>query len=704
MQDASQRIDRLERVLADLEARVEVIESPRRIAAGGQPGGSALPTMAPPQPRAPRPTPREETWRGGLQVGREDLEDLVGGRLLAWVGGLAVLLGIVFLFALAVSNGWIGESARVLLGAAGSAGLLALGVWLHERKARTDAALASIATGVSGLFVTITVAAQVYELIPALLGTAFVVGAGAVATTLAARWESRGIAALGILGAVAAPVLAGAPATGGTMLILFVALASAAGVLLWQRWGWLALAAFAVATPQWVGYLVDQEPGPLPVLIAFGLLGVAVAVGHDVRSGAERLRASSAFLLALNAFVVAAAGWVAVATSWDTEAGNLWVAAVALVHLAVGLAGPRVAGVKEDLRLLSLVIGALAANVAFGLIADGLVQSVGWAAAGVGFAALGRRTRASGGQETRLVESGLGGHLALSLVSAVAVSDPYDVMNGYDTLTLEGAAAIGALAAACLVSAWIARERHGWWAIALNSAALVVIAALTALTLDGLSLVLALGAEVVALGAIARRTRDDVAAYGAAGFLVLAATHALVVEAPPVSLITGLADPVAALAALGAVGGCLLLLAAWVPFGDARIAAALRGAAAVSALYLASALVVTPFETDAAIDSALLSAHQQGQMVLSVFWGLVGVATIVVGLRRDLAIVRVAGLALLGMTVAKLFLFDLATLTAGYRVVAFIGLGLLLLGGALVWQRLRPQALADLRETPPGVR
>jgi uncharacterized membrane protein len=131
---------------------------------------------------------------------------------------------------------------------------------------------------------------------------------------------------------------------------------------------------------------------------------------------------------------------------------------------------------------------------------------------------------------------------------------------------------------------------------------------------------------------------------------------------------------------------------------------ALRGAAAVTALYLASTLVVTPFESDAVMDSALLSAHQQGQMVLSVFWGLVGVGTIVLGLRRDLAIVRVAGLALLGVTVAKLFLFDLATLTAGYRVVSFIGLGVLLLAGALVWQRLRPRALEDLREAPRGVR
>jgi uncharacterized membrane protein len=416
------------------------------------------------------------------------------------------------------------------------------------------------------------------------------------------------------------------------------------------------------------------------------------------------VRASSAFLLALNAFAVAGVGWVALAMSWNADAANIWIAAVALVHLAVGMAGPRVAGVKEDLRLLSLVIGALAANVAFGLIADGLVQSVGWAAAGVGFAALARSRPAAGEWETRLVESGLGGHLALSLVSAVAVSEPHEVMNGYAEISPEGAAAIGALAAACLVSAWISRERHKLWAIGLNSAGLIAIAALTALTLDGLSLVLALGGEVVGLAAVARRTRDVVATYGALGFLGLAATHALVVEAPPVSLVTGLADPAAAVAALGVVAGCLLLLAAWVDLDDPRCVPALRGAAAVTALYLASTLVVTPFESDAAIDSALLSAHQQGQMVLSVFWGLVGVATIFVGLRRDVVIVRVAGLALLGVTVAKLFLFDLATLTAGYRVVAFIGLGLLLLGGAFVWQRLRPQALADLRETPPGLR
>ena len=78
------------------------------------------------------------------------------------------------------------------------------------------------------------------------------------------------------------------------------------------------------------------------------------------------------------------------------------------------------------------------------------------------------------------------------------------------------------------------------------------------------------------------------------------------------------------------------------------------------------------------------------------FWALVDVCTLVLGLRKDLAVLRLAGLALLGVTVAKVFLFDLATLTSMYRVVSFVGLGVLLLAGAFIWQRLRPRALPQI--------
>ncbi len=134
---------------------------------------------------------------------------------------------------------------------------------------------------------------------------------------------------------------------------------------------------------------------------------------------------------------------------------------------------------------------------------------------------------------------------------------------------------------------------------------------------------------------------------------------------------------------------------------------ALPGAAAVTALYLASVLVVTPFQPgNPTAEASLfdLDVRQQGQVVLSALWSLAGVGALLVGLRRDLRLVRLGALALLLVTVGKVFMFDLATLTSIYRVASFIGLGLFLLTAAFLWQRIRPRALPDMREVPEGVR
>ena len=97
-----------------------------------------------------------------------------------------------------------------------------------------------------------------------------------------------------------------------------------------------------------------------------------------------------------------------------------------------------------------------------------------------------------------------------------------------------------------------------------------------------------------------------------------------------------------------------------------------------------------------------LSVRQQGQVLLSALWGLVGIAGLIAGLRTDVAPLRNAALTLLLVTVAKVFLYDLSTLTSIYRVMSFFVLGGLLLAGAFAYQRLRPPPLPDLRTVPPS--
>ena len=74
------------------------------------------------------------------------------------------------------------------------------------------------------------------------------------------------------------------------------------------------------------------------------------------------------------------------------------------------------------------------------------------------------------------------------------------------------------------------------------------------------------------------------------------------------------------------------------------------------------------------------------------------------GLVRDERSLRLGGLSVLLLAVGKVFLFDLATLDSMYRVASFVGLGVLLLLAAFVWQRVRPRALPDFRDIAEGVR
>lgn len=403
------------------------------------------------------------------------VDDLTG-RVMAWTGGVAVVLGIVFLLAIGVSNGWIGEGARTVLAAVGAATLLAIGALLRERKAHTDVAFAASAAGVAGLFVTITVAARVYELVPSLAGIALALAVGGVATALALRWRSQGLAALGILGAIAAPLLADAPIDGGTTAILFVAVAAAAGVLLWQRWDWLGIAALAVSMPQWAVYVATDASlaSATLTLVAFGVLGVAVAVGNDLRTSTERVRPIPAFLLGMNGVALALVGWIAFEGMGDPAAGKIWLAALAAVHIAVGLAGPRFARMTADMGLLSLVLGIVLADIAFGLAADGLVLTVGWAATSVGFAALLRHT-APGSRGERLAGGGLGAHLTLTTVVAFASGDSLDTLAHGQWIDGANVAGIAALAAALLFSARLTSERKIdgaiSWRIVLDSSA-----------------------------------------------------------------------------------------------------------------------------------------------------------------------------------------------------------------------------------------
>jgi uncharacterized membrane protein len=158
--------------------------------------------------------------------------------------------------------------------------------------------------------------------------------------------------------------------------------------------------------------------------------------------------------------------------------------------------------------------------------------------------------------------------------------------------------------------------------------------------------------------------------------------------------------------ALGAIAFAMLGAGRARGGGD-KLRAALFSGAAASLLYLASVGIVSAFQPGAETESETvldLMVRQEGQVLLSTLWGSVGLAALIVGLRRKDAKVRAVALAWLMITVGKVFLYDLSTLTSIFRVVSVVALGLLLLAGAYAYQRLRPPPQPDLRRVHPSQR
>ena len=566
-----QRLSEVEAVLETILARLDAAdrrgETPTTPAPAAPPP-PPMPARAAPQPPPPAAAPAVPSPSRMLMRPGETLEDLLGGRVLAAVGGLAIVLGVVFFLVIAVDRGWIGVEARVALAFIGSTALLALGLWLYERRGQTDAAVAAVAAALASLYVSLTYATSVQDVIATEAGLLVAALIGAAGAAIAVRWRSQSVAALGILGALSAPVLVDSGTSTLSLAFMVIALAAAVAVLLWQRWGWLGMGAFLLTAPQVAFWAEDRDDLALPLsmLALFWLLFVVAAIGYELRVPTSALRPSSASLLLVNAGFAAAVGWLLIDERGTSTGGTAWVLGLTVAHIALG---------------------------------------------GFGF-----RQRMSTEIATLLVAVGLG-------LSGVTL----------------------------------------------------------ALALDGPALVAAWSAEAAILAWVARTTGEQRTLVFSGAFLVLAGLHTLTDEAPPDALIDGVADLNTAVAAVLSVAVAALITGLLVEWPDLRML--LLAAAAVGAVYAASLLIVDVIQGDA------VERSQTAQVALSAFWATVGLAAIVAGLVRDVRELRYGGLALLGLGVAKIFLYDLSELDELYRVLSFIAVGLLLLAGAYAYQRVR---------------
>ncbi len=153
-----------------------------------------------------------------------------------------------------------------------------------------------------------------------------------------------------------------------------------------------------------------------------------------------------------------------------------------------------------------------------------------------------------------------------------------------------------------------------------------------------------------------------------------------------------MATAVAVLSALYATAR----LTATEPFPKVTVAV-YRGIA--NLLVLLIVLCAFSLEIDRLIGSVLADQFadpiRMTQAALTVFWSVFAVGTVILGFRIRVAGLRHFGLGLFAATLFKVALIDLGEVRYGYRILSFLGLGLLLLATSVLYGRLSPRLLGE---------
>lgn len=196
-------------------------------------------TASAPEPRHPTPPPRQIT-----------LEQFMGAKLFAWVGGLALFLGIIFFVKLSIERGWISPELRTAMGFVVGVGLVAGGVVMRRQVRYLTLAHTLSATGIVILY-GVTFAAHSLWRIPPLDHSLVAFGVMALITAaaflLAVRMDAQVVAVLGMLGGFLTPILCSTGRDQPLGLFVYIALLDIGVLAVAKHKRWLHLTTLAAA-------------------------------------------------------------------------------------------------------------------------------------------------------------------------------------------------------------------------------------------------------------------------------------------------------------------------------------------------------------------------------------------------------------------------------------------------------------------------
>ena len=644
---------------------------------------------ADPEPVADVPADEgSERRRFALPFDLMDLGDFRSGEW--WLGriGIALLLLVVaFLYLLSEERGWITPPMRVLFGLALGATLVVLGLRAYAE--RRSFARVLLGGSIGAFYATGYASYAFYDLVPHLVAFAFMAVVTALAFSLSVRQDGVALALIGTLGGLGTPFVLddGSGSLAGLVLYACTVLAGACAVYFYK--GWVPLLAVALVGGWSVfstGLLDVADTGDryalqLGITLAWLLFWLAPALRETLlsrgstslfrpgyaRFGPLRMAQLSSAATPLLALALTQAVW-----SFGEATLGLLALVAAAAHALAALALGRLEGERAPraISYTQALVASMLLTLALVLVLNGDALLFALAAEAAVLHAVSRRLR------DRLISSGA--HLlwaAVGLWVLVRVL-PAAILEPHPQ-AFANAASFTDLAVVAL-ALWASRvmmpdSTVSPYRIVAHGLALGWLAGELLPLADGDTwTLLAWALYAAVLHFLSRRHPGWGFGYGTHAFSagialwlgarLLGGAAPPGLPAPPVFNLPGLAD-------LTVIA--LLALAALLP-------------GAVSPRRFADAYGITAHSAFLTWTWRELSTLPGGEAYVTVAWGFYAVVLLVAGLRLGrVPAGRITlfkgGMTTLFLVVGKLFLVDLASIDASWRVLLFLGFGALFL-------------------------
>lgn len=670
----------------------------------------------------PARPPRRRPPTGGSSP--LDWERVLGRNWFAIIGVVALAVGAGFFLKLAFDNQWIGPTGRVILGVV--AGLAMVGLAEYTARRAPPWAQAVAGGGVAILYLAVYASFGFYDLIPLVPAVVLLGLTVALGWFLAIRYDSRIVAFLALFGAFLTPLLLGEdladhlPVGLAYLLIIDLGIVAVASL---RRWRWYTLTGMAASYLLFAGlYLASSMEGPISAQLGLSgvfLIFLGAATLHNIIWRREPNQFDMTLVM-VNAFAFFG---LTFAVLWDDY--EPWFGLIALllagVHGVVALDASRRPGVS---RVVPLQLGGVALvflTVAAPLQLTGEWVPVAWTAEGVVLVGLGKLTRSWQSRAAGLLILACAVLRILILETpSIEVAEFTPVLNGRFLAFAFGIVALYA-------AAWLYRRPEA------SPRALKAVEPHISGVLVGLAQILTLwlfSAEAIGyferqeLEAIGREAADRARDGLLHALTIIWALYGIVLMAVArwrsVRLLA-----FAGVTVVGAATAKLLVVdtfligVPWEPHwvvlnhyflsfvavtaGVAMAALLERHSKVFStgfdipgllvlvivanaiAVWVFTAEVVRFFEHRELVRGGDYEAAMH--LTLTLMWTVHAALVIAAGILRRSRALRITGIVMLAVPVAKLFVFDVFLLERGYRVGAFSILGLLLLAMGLAYQR-----------------